>query len=207
MFSFIAAVVASLTMTFAKVVSDVNSKTGKILQIRDPHTHKLHNAPPVTAFQHGLARGFATVLPIPLVIGFTLLLSKPPAHRRTWYFGLVALFLLVFLAGGSQLYLPAVAFFGVGCWQARKAGAARGRGRPEGHEGAGARQPGRRSRPQGRRRRRQRRRLGPLAPHPTPGRPGRPAAQQARVFSTAQLGFFAVPKLPMPIRCWPLASR
>ena len=44
-----------------------------------------HNAPPVTAFQHGLARGFATVLPIPLVIGFTLLLSKPPAHRRTYH--------------------------------------------------------------------------------------------------------------------------
>jgi len=120
-FSFIASVVASLTMVFAKVVTDVDTKTGKVLQIRDPHTHKLHNAPPVTAFQHGLARGFATVLPIPLVIGFTLLLSKPPAHRRTWYFGLVAIFLLVFLAGGSQLYLPAVACFGVGCWQARKA--------------------------------------------------------------------------------------
>ena len=120
-FSFIASVVASLTMVFARVVTDVNTKTGKVLQIRDPHTHKLHNAPPVTAFQHGLARGFAMVLPIPLVIGFTLLLSKPPAHRRTWYFGLVAIFLLVFLAGGSQLYLPAVACFGVGCWQARKA--------------------------------------------------------------------------------------
>jgi hypothetical protein len=120
-FSFIAAVVASLTMSFAKVMTDVNSKTGKALQVRDPVTHKLHNAPPVTAFQHGAAQGLATVLPVPLVIGFTLLLSRPPNHRRTWYFGLAALFLLIVLAGGSPLYLPAIGIYGFGCWQARKA--------------------------------------------------------------------------------------
>jgi hypothetical protein len=56
-----------------------------------------------------------------LVIGFTLLLSRPPNHRRTWYFGLAALFLLIVLAGGSPLYLPAIGIYGFGCWQARKA--------------------------------------------------------------------------------------
>ena len=110
--SFVFVLLGSVALSFVKIVPE---------QIKTANGKFKTTGVKYTIWHFGFAQGIVYLLPPILAVLLAIVLARSPERRRTWNWGLFALFLLAVMGGGKTIYAAAIASLGWGCWIARKA--------------------------------------------------------------------------------------
>lgn len=111
MISFLSILLASVVLSFAKIVPEYVEKKGKMVMTGQKFT----------IWHFGAVRGLVYLLPPILVVGLSILVARPGYRRRSWNMALLLLVVVATMLQAIPIFIISIACLGWGCWQARKA--------------------------------------------------------------------------------------
>ena len=109
--SFLTILLASVVLSFAKIVPEQIKKNGKFVS----------TGKKFSIWHFGALQGLVYLLPPILVVGLSIVLARPGNRRRNWNMALLLLVVVAFMLGAIPIFIVSIACLAWGCWQARKA--------------------------------------------------------------------------------------
>ena len=109
--SFLTILLASVVLSFAKIVPEQIKKNGKFVS----------TGKKFSIWHFGAMQGLVYLLPPILVVGLSIVLARPGNRRRNWNMALLLLVVVAFMLGAIPIFIVSIACLAWGCWQARKA--------------------------------------------------------------------------------------
>lgn len=118
--SFLTILLASVVLSFAKIVPEQIKKNGKFVA----------TGKKFSIWHFGAMQGLVYLLPPILVVGLSIVLARPGNRRRNWNMALLLLVLVAFMLGAIPIFIVSIGCLAWGCWMARKAALAEVGGDP-----------------------------------------------------------------------------